>query len=430
MRFNIHTAHPVTGTRESFLYDNITSCLYTQNGSPVLSFPNKGVIRKNDNFDRAVYHKKIRQLRNLKIQVGLGCNLACRYCGQRNYVDTSERSVPIIPIRPNREPNIETFLVRLREQVDSVNSVVLLGGEPLLYMHRLVPLVRGLRASWPDARISTITNGTLLTREIADWLVDNRIHLFVSHDGPTSSLYRTGKNCFSDTTCLDAMRHYVDRSRREKLGLNLQISVVITPENTRLSDLQPWFEERLKRPCSLSFESIVRLNKKTRDSVRPFDSTSLGTLAVEVQKAFLNPDSGLKSFISKADAVASRLIARTDLRTLRFGCDVAQENVLSCDLFGNLLACAPYPADKTAYGEIEDSTNALCDVLIPWDGRNTMRCADCPFLVSCLGGCAFQTNENHAISCMNLKYWHAIVLMAAWFRLFGTCIESIEPIGG
>jgi MoaA/NifB/PqqE/SkfB family radical SAM enzyme len=96
------------------------------------------------------------------------CNLRCSTCYQEDYI--------------HRGPTTEEAMAIARDLVGSgVFYVALLGGEPLVRKD-LVPLVRTLREGGVFTKV--ITNGTLLTPEIARELAEARLNqLEVSFDG-------------------------------------------------------------------------------------------------------------------------------------------------------------------------------------------------------------------------------------------------------
>jgi SynChlorMet cassette radical SAM/SPASM protein ScmF len=124
-----------------------------------------------------------------------GCNLACRHCW----------------ISPSFQPHSDTgghldyelFVLAIEEGLPlGLNSVKLTGGEPLLHpdFMRMVDLLREKRID-----LTVETNGTLLSKSLAEYLKDNSTlrHISVSLDGATPQTHDTfrgvkgsfGKTC-------------------------------------------------------------------------------------------------------------------------------------------------------------------------------------------------------------------------------------------
>ena len=72
---------------------------------------------------------------------------------------------------------IETIKTQLKGEPQNIQ---LWGGEPLVYIRTLKPLVAELKRLYPNAKFTMITNGSLLTRGINDWIMDNDIGVSMS----------------------------------------------------------------------------------------------------------------------------------------------------------------------------------------------------------------------------------------------------------
>ena len=424
MIFSIEAQDPHTGKLYRYQYDNQANRIQTSEGIPLcLEFdPRFERMRftMREDGDRSCQHAKSRHLKQLRIQMGIQCNYSCRYCAQR----TLQKMVPIVP---SDDKTVEKFLSRLSSSIDSADAIHFTGGEVFVYRKKLIPLVAGLKKLYPDARMGIITNGSLLTKELADWMLDNRIGLVISHDGPSFTRYRDAEDIFDKPSVLEAIQHYYDRNLKEGLGLDPHFNVVVTPDNRKLSQLPDYFRRKTGRNVQLQFESIVKLNSKTLGEVPPFTSDEAYELVNEIFQAGIDfrKDQPLGYLAFMADRVAGRLVRENRLTALLYPCDNAQQDTVAVDISGNLLSCQGLPAFKTAYGEIEDLTT-LHGHAVPWTERK--ECPDCQYLVSCLGGCSVQSEEDHEISCRTLRLWNMGLFYAAWFRLFGTVITAIEPL--
>ena len=114
------------------------------------------------------------------VMLGPRCNLKCRYCLQR----------PLLGGNPERQRAGERHLADVisfirdiaRNQTEPVIAHFY-GGEPFLYEQEMREIVEAL-AGEPNLSFSTISNGTLLTPALADWLNARQIHCAISWDGP------------------------------------------------------------------------------------------------------------------------------------------------------------------------------------------------------------------------------------------------------
>lgn len=405
-------------------FDNLTLDVWDSEGNRV-DFPSEENTPKFDRIftegdDRSFFHPKKKNLRKLKILVGLKCNFHCKYCPQR----AEERC---LPTQIDSITFVPAFLKRLATCIESVDEILFMGGEPFVYIKLLNQLARGLRKLYPSVRFYTITNASLLDEKIADWCVDNRVSLTLSHDGPSSSQYRDGKDWLNDPKCLAGIRHFLDRVENEKLDLSASVNVVVTPDNCELSKLPEYFDQRIGRPIKINFESVVKLNEETVGAVAAFDDETANRLISEVFLAGIQPyaDNRLICLTNLARRVVKRIVQGADLSRSQFFCGNARCDTMSVDLLGHLLACQAHSFAKVGYGPMELFSTATTDIPIKWSSRD--QCRKCPFLVSCLGGCPLQSGKSHDISCKNLKIWHMGLFLAAWYQIFRTTIVGIEP---
>ncbi|MFH1843713.1 MAG: radical SAM protein [bacterium] len=132
-------------------------------------------------FDPASYFSR---LSLLALTVTEQCNLRCHYClhdTPRNWV------------RPHRNHNMSlaTALAALHYFAEHCRDttapiISFYGGEPLLRFDLIQAVVTEIRShpDWPSFHLTVDTNGTLLTGEIIEFLVREKIHLQISLDGP------------------------------------------------------------------------------------------------------------------------------------------------------------------------------------------------------------------------------------------------------
>ena len=106
----------------------------------------------------------------------LDCNFHCRYCF---------RNLERLEEVPAFTDDMIAYVKGLTK--DNVWRVVVTGGEPLLHFDKLKEFFSYVS---PDVGKQIISNGSLLTEEIVDYLNENRIQLHLSHDGPMTKFLR------------------------------------------------------------------------------------------------------------------------------------------------------------------------------------------------------------------------------------------------
>jgi uncharacterized protein len=129
------------------------------------------------------------------------CNLGCKYCFMR-FPEVRERYGDS-RLRMSAETGVRGIDF-LHDHSDRGMSVNFFGGEPLLEFSLLKELVEYASKSYPDwFTFSITTNGTLLTREVADFLVEHDIGSIVSLDGHETAHdllrpYADGRGSYND----------------------------------------------------------------------------------------------------------------------------------------------------------------------------------------------------------------------------------------
>jgi uncharacterized protein len=149
------------------------------------------------------------RVRTLVLMLTDSCNLSCRYC----YEARDEGCAPPADaVGAPREMSVEMLRKSIGFLLDSSGgsrkvSVVFFGGEPLLrfpLLRAAVPEARAMaRERGKEISFSLTTNGTLITREIADFLRGNGISACISIDGPPkvhdrNRSYVSGRGSYDD----------------------------------------------------------------------------------------------------------------------------------------------------------------------------------------------------------------------------------------
>ncbi len=208
------------------------------------------------------------------------CNLACKYCYEKDNVNRSACEQAV---------NIDQVIDFIKKKADYYKkddiSVSFHGGEPLLQYDRIRVYIEGLRTVMRDKRVSFFltTNGLLLDREKARYLTDYLDELSVSIDGceeahDLNRVYLNGQGSYREV-----MRH-IEQSGLDKGKLRVRMTVtannvahladgVESLVNQGFRCIVPavaiedpdWIEERFR----ILEEELIRMKKKYgRENVR------------------------------------------------------------------------------------------------------------------------------------------------------------------
>lgn len=344
------------------------------------------------------------QPRVLKIQLGLGCNYSCSYCSQggQKAEDTGSADA--------REflANLDRWLHEAPEKVE------FWGGEPMLYWHKIKILAPALRERFPAARMSLVTNGTLLTMERACWLHELGFTMAISHDGPGQSL--RGADPFEDADWVEMVREVF-----ALFGERVTFNAVITPHNFRLFELIRWFEQRMGEGVQVNVEGIV-----TDYGGAQWTAEQLNEMAAEVRSAV---GSGLALAFPRLRWSVQQLLGSLAVERPLAGshqmCGMDRQDQLAVDLKGAVLTCQNAGVESGhRIGSTADLAAVRLDTSTSWAARPD--CAQCPVVHLCAGSCMFLQGEDFASSCRTSFHYNLAILVGAIRLLTGADVRSVS----
>lgn len=180
------------------------------------------------------------------IVFGMECNLHCKYC----YRDI--RKLNDIPSLTNE------FKDYLRNLDPSwCTAVCASGGEPLLYFKKIQ---EAFDCVPKNVHKKIMTNGTLLTQEIVNYINDNNIELHFSHDGEMTE-YLRGIDVLKDEKICNLIR---------QVNI-LRVVPVITSLNCDVVKCYEYTNKLLKRDDMIYAPSVVFDTGYNRDLIDGFD---------------------------------------------------------------------------------------------------------------------------------------------------------------
>ena len=417
MKFKI-VSKKSDGSFLTHYFDNITLDITTDEGIPVVLKNDPRCVNLVSEFEPTIDGVKNKEeITSLRITLGFNCNFHCKYCIEQKY-DAKK----VIPIKENIDQRAERIVDRILNTFPNVNHLVFWGGEPLVYFKLMKKIVELLKERKPKIKLSTITNGSLLTLDIAKWLVEHNINLTISHDGPSFNVYRNDKDPLDNPQSLEAIRYYFN-AMKDTEEIRGSFNIVVTPENADLQKIVPFFVEKLGFTPRINFESIAKLDKNTAKVITPFDE-KISKLMLNNLVAYASTEDNKHDYGALRDDTTSVLKRLVSKYIPDMGCMIKWKKFAAVDMNGRVLLCHGNPKN---YCDLEEIDKVNFPKVYSWRERES--CATCPFVVSCLGGCPMiETEEDHLEECKNLKIWHAGFFIAAWKLLFEAMITRIEPV--
>jgi uncharacterized protein len=418
MKFLLHCRDGASERR--FIYDNETSTLTHEDGRRATQKwkceHEPQPVRRTSRDDP---NGKLAQVRVLKIQLGLSCNYSCEYCSQR-FVPHGENGVPA---------DADKFVRNLDLWLDGVpTQIEFWGGEPFAYWKTLKPLAELLREKFPQTFFLVITNGSLLTKEINDWLVELDFNVGISHDGPGQ--FVRGPDPLEDP---EQRKHILDLFNRLSPRQKISFNSMLNRKNTDRAAIQEFFRDLLGHGNFSIGEGGF---------IDPYDEggveTSLHTHAeaLAFRNLALEQIRGLQAekFIVVGQRMrewSNSIKSERDADVLGQKCGMDRPDTIAVDLKGNVLTCqntstsARAPNGESHHiGHVSRLDAVKLKTATHWAHRDD--CASCPVLQMCKGSCMFLEGPLWDKACNNSFNDHIPFFAAAIERLTGYLPYRIE----
>lgn len=404
MIFEIHGERSAED-KKIFYYDNETNILKSEDGI-VYEFPEGSIhdphLSEYKPFDIDRPLKKSRQVQLLKIQMGLSCNYSCDYCSQKFVERAPETS----------KKDIDAFM----EMLDNLEfdeqkglKVEFWGGEPFVYWKTFKPLAEAIVDKFQHwnslPQFSVITNGSILTDEICDWLMKYNFSVSISHDGPGQSV--RGPDPFDDPEKKKVILGFYRMMTRLKKGISF--NPMMNSKNKSRKEIYEWF-------VNMTGDKNVKLGEG--GIVDAYDeegiTNSLQTLKEHFeyrQIAFsdiftTNGEIGFIGQLQKIDGFIQAVLSHSNSKYLGQKCGMDDEHVLAVDMRGNVLTCQNVSSLEVSKngeshlgGNLKDFDNIEIKTSTHWSNRK--ECGGCPVLHLCKGACMFLDKKFWDISCAN-----------------------------
>ena len=365
--------------------------------------------------------RKSRDIRVLKIQMGLKCNYACTYCNQASQPHEIQGDMG----------DVQSFLRRLPTWFDGGKAgdgggvrIEFWCGEPLVYWKTFRVLAGVLRSAYPKARFNVITNGALIDDDKIEFLDMLGFGVGISHDGPAMR-YR-GPDPLDDPDQRAAIRKLYDRLRPwGRIGFNC----VLHKNNTSLAAVRRHIAERLGVPVddiALTTEEIllpydqggVALSPQTEGEHRAY-------LAAVFWAAVRGESMPVSTLRSKIEEFFRSIAQARPASSLGQKCGMDRPTDLAVDLKGNALTCQnTSAATKHRIGSIEAFEDIRLTTAHHWSTR--AECRSCPVLQLCQGACLFLEDGLWRQACDNSFTHNLAVLAASLYWLTRLVLVEIE----
>jgi uncharacterized protein len=402
-QFEILARHPILQDTKKIIYDSSLSTLKWEDGSNVLSQVN---TQPDVEIPAKINHGK-KDLKTVKIQMGLSCNFECDYCNQR-----------FVPHADSTNPeDVQPFVDNMSKWFEGGDNglglgvrVEFWGGEPLVYWKTLKPLAEAILKKYPDIKPSIITNGSLLDSEKIDWLDTNGFNLSISHDGPGQHV--RGPDPLEDPKSRAAI---IDVFKRFAPQKRISFNSMINAKNISRADIQEYFINFVKNNIGEEYVDVLIIGEG--GFIDAYDEGGLASSLLDEEEELRYRNVALNEI---REGKASKFITVTDkvytfiesikqgtrIESLAQKCGMDLENQIALDLNGNVITCqnvssvANNPAGVPhKIGHVSDLSSVKLESSTHWSDRE--ECSKCPVIHLCRGACMFLSGELWDASCNN-----------------------------
>jgi uncharacterized protein len=431
MKFVIAATKPVIENDEvtsvehvHYFYDNMTSELWDSEGNliDVKPMTPKKAFKEFPATSLTTPNGKSVAINTLKIQLGLSCNYSCEYCSQR--------------FVPNIEHSNTKLLDKFVNSLDNwllypPDTIEFWGGEPFVYWKNFKPLAETLRERFPFAKFIVITNGSLLTEEIIDWLDKLEFTVGVSHDGPGQNV--RGPNPFDDPQKRELILKLFDRLLPKR---KISINSMIHRENLDRGSIQKYFEEMFGKNKQFSIgegafvdvydEGGMKNTLQSHAEHLAFRRISLESLADGTSNRFTVTYNRIQSWINSWGN-------KRPAYSLGQKCGMDDPYTVAVDLMGNVLTCQNVTVNARApngkshrIGHVNKFDEIKLNTATHWKYRE--ECSKCPMLQVCRGSCMFLEGEYFKKSCDTAYSDHLPFFAKAFESVTGALPYGVQAI--
>lgn len=402
-KFILTAFNPANGQRARLHYDNATSELTSESGEPLVEAVEVAARANAPAVSKQIPLAKTSP-RVLKISLGLSCNYACEYCSQR-FVPRADETNP---------GDVQAFIDGLDAWVTRPpEKVEFWGGEPLVYIKTMRPLAEAIRAKFPNAGLSVITNGSLLNDDINGWLYRMGFSVGISHDGPGQPV--RGPDPLQDPEQRAAiMSLYALLAPQRRISFN----AMVNRENASRAAIQRFFIELTGDPSvPIGEGSFVDAYDEggIAHSLRPGELHAYRNLAFHEIRT--GQAANVQAVNSKTASFVNSIRSRRPASSLGQKCGMDKTDSIAVDLRGNVLTCQNVSAASTApngqphhIGHVSDLAAVKLNTATHWSKRED--CPSCPMLQICQGSCMFLEGPLWDRSCDN-AFSDAVPIFAA-----------------
>lgn len=398
--FKIHAGKVGTKDSKIFWYNNEQNLLYSDDKTPLFE-QEENFYEKYLDWSKHNPATKSKDIRRLKIQLGLSCNYSCSYCSQRFIPHADKNNIPYVEKFLRKMPK---FYQGGTDGKGKGTRIEFWGGEPFVYWKSLKPLAEGIRKLYPNAEFGMVSNCTLLDDEKIEWLDTMGFAIGMSHDGESYKDTRGDDPLLIPEKYEKILKLYNILAPKGRMSINC----VMNKNNMSKAKVQKYLEQYFNPEYLIIGEGSiidafdeggVSCSLMKREDQLKYRNTSLEEVRTGACDKFMHPSNQINNFIKS-------MVQGKPKSAVNQKCGIDSPHNVTVDLKGYVITCqnvSPVSIGQNGEphlaGHIDNYDNVKVRTITHWSHRPN--CKNCPVLHLCKGSCTYTEGKYFDVSCQN-----------------------------
>lgn len=380
-------------------YDEMTNSLTNINPSMAQILTDKGFIVENDDADDKILDDCRKEILEPYISTAYffltkNCNLACRYCFERQS-ETKNSSEGVMSFDVfNRGLDFFQRLINLdKDRFNERKTIIFYGGEPFHNKKLLFSAITEIqnrikKGDLPvQSKMLVVTNGTLMNDEDIQFTKKNGVTVTFSLDGDRQA---SANRVYPDGETLAWNKATETFKKCVEAGIDLNIACTLSPETiARQKEVLDYFISIGATNIGFNVildNDIIQLNTDYDDKAADFVTTAYRTLS----------DNNITE-----NRTRRRLDVFKHKHPCLFDCNAAGGRQIAIAPNGDIGICHEHIMDKkhfiTTIDDMEFDPKQSAEYKM-WNKRSPLyidSCQNCIALGVCGGGCVINSERKH-----------------------------------
>ncbi len=314
-------------------------------------------------------------IRFLYIVPTVACNLQCTYCHIQN--GKKERRFCVMKKQTLRN-GLDIF--KKYGGFDGHNSEIMFyGGEPFLESVFLIDALRIIREYSQEVKITIFTNGTLISKKIAEKLKEFDVYVIVSIDGKKEShdkarVYHDGTGSYEDVV--------IGYKNLQEQDIAVGISLVAGTHNIEMLERDVMHLTEEYNPLDIGISTLHLFKDERNPNEVPMEKMSEKLHLIQLQMR----EKGVY-----IEHIFRKMRPFVEKSTRMYDCPSCNSKLLITP-WNTIGFCEAFMEEENYYYNVDTFDLVNCVGREEWKNRiplTKIECYDCPAISVCGGGCPY-----------------------------------------